>query len=83
MGIGSIITGTLLLIFSILIIGVVLFQQGHQANLSGAIAGGADSFLGKNQARSVDVFLAKITKFIALTFFVLTFVCNIFTLLNK
>lgn len=83
MGIGSIITGTILLLFSILIIFVVLFQQGHQANLSGAIAGGADTFLGKNQARTADIILAKITKFIAFAFFIMTFVCNIFTLLQK
>lgn len=83
MGMGSIITGAILLFFSFLIILVVIFQEGHQANLSGAIAGGADTFLGKNQAKSVDSFLAKSTKFIALTFFALTLVCNIFTLLNK
>lgn len=83
MGMGSIITGAILLFFSFLIILVVILQEGHQANLSGAIAGGADTFLGKNQAKSIDGFLAKWTKFIALTFFALTLVCNIFTLLNK
>ncbi|MDR1565079.1 MAG: preprotein translocase subunit SecG [Oscillospiraceae bacterium] len=83
MGIGSIISGSVLLVFSLLIILVVLLQEGHQANLSGAIAGGADTFLGKNQARSVDNFLARWTKFIAIAFFVLTLVCNVFTVINK
>jgi len=81
MGIGEIICGAVLLLFSILIIFVVILQEGHQSNLSGAIAGGADTFFSKNSARSIDAFLAKWTKVIAIGFFVLTLVCNIFTLM--
>ena len=70
------ILGGVLLLFAILIIIVVLLQEGRQANLSGTIAGGADSFLSKNKARTVDAFLARWTKFIAIAFFVLTVVVN-------
>ena len=59
------------------LIAVVLLQSGKSAGLSGAIAGGADTFLSKNKARSVDAFLARWTKVIAIGFFVLVIVTNI------
>ena len=43
----------------------------------GVVTGGADTFLSKNKARSVDAFLARWTKFIAIGFFVLVIVTNI------
>lgn len=76
----QIVFGSILIFFAALIIIIVLLQEGHQANLSGAIAGGADTFLGKNQAKTVDKFLAKWTKFIAIAFFIMTLVCNVFTI---
>ena len=41
---------------------VVLAQSGKSAGLSGAIAGGADTFLSKNKAKSWDAKLARWTK---------------------
>ena len=64
-----------LLLFSVAIILVVLLQEGNQKNL-GAVTGGADTFLSKNKARSVDAFLARWTKFIAIGFFGLVLVAN-------
>lgn len=43
------------------LIAVVLLQSGKSAGLSGAIAGGADTFLSKNKAKTVDAKLAKWT----------------------
>ena len=40
------------------LIAVVLLQSGKSAGLSGAIAGGADTFLSKNKAKTVDAKLA-------------------------
>ena len=57
-----------------LFLAVVLLQSGKSAGLSGAIAGGADTFLSKNKARGVDAKLAKMTKWVALAFMVLTLV---------
>ena len=54
------------------VIAVVMLQSGKSAGLSGAIAGGADTFLSKNKAKSVDAKLAKMTKWVALLFVVLT-----------
>lgn len=64
------IIGGVLIVFSVLIILVVLFQEGSQANL-GVISGAADSFMDKGRAKSWDARLAKWTKTIAIVFFVL------------
>ncbi|MBQ2667242.1 MAG: preprotein translocase subunit SecG [Clostridia bacterium] len=82
MGVLEIIFGIVLLLFSIAIILVVLLQEGHQHQL-GAITGGADTFLSKNKARSIDAFLSRWTKFIALGFFVLVIVMNIIMYFTK
>ena len=59
---------------ALFLIAVVLLQSGKSAGLSGAIAGGADTFLSKNKAKGVDAKLAKMTKWVALVFMVLTLV---------
>ena len=56
------------------LIAVVLLQSGKSAGLSGAIAGGADTFLSKNKAKSWDARLARWTKWVAILFMVLTLV---------
>jgi len=71
----EVIFGVILLIFSVAITVIVLLQEGHQQEL-GAITGGADTFLSKNKARSVDAFLARWTKVIAIGFFVLVIAIN-------
>ena len=54
------------------VIAVVMLQSGKIAVLSGAIAGGADTFLSKNKAKSVDAKLAKMTKWVAILWILLT-----------
>ena len=56
------------------LIAVVLLQSGKSAGLSGAIAGVADTFMAKNKAKTWDAKLAKITKWVAIGFMVLTFI---------
>lgn len=51
---------------------IVLFQSGKRSGLSGAIAGGADTFLSKGKAKTWDAKLAKATKWVGLVFVVLT-----------
>ena len=53
---------------------VVLAQSGKSAGLSGAIAGGADTFLSKNKAKSWDAKLARWTKWVAIAFMIITLV---------
>ena len=66
----EIIIGIVLILLSILIIAVVLLQQGRQSNL-GAIAGAADTFMEKGKARTLDALLAKWTKILVIVFMVL------------
>ena len=49
-----------------------MLQSGKSAGLSGAISGAADTFLSKNKAKSVDAKLAKMTKWVAIAFMLLT-----------
>ena len=55
---------------------IVLMQSGKSAGLSGSIAGGADNFLSKTKAKSLDAKLAKATKWFALAFVVFTLALN-------
>ncbi len=64
------------LLFAVILTVVVLFQSGKTAGLSGAISGGADTFLSKNKARSVDAKLARATKYVAIIFILLTLALN-------
>ena len=77
MGVLEIILGVLVFLISIIVIGVVLLQQGHRAGINGAISGAADTFLSKTKARTADAKLARMTKFIAIGFFVLVLAANI------
>ena len=60
------------LICGLIVIGIVLFQSGKSAGLSGAIGGVADSFMAKNK----DAKLARATKWVGAAFIVLTLVLN-------
>ena len=80
MGAFEIILGILVIIVSLAIIAVVLLQQGHRAGINGAISGGADTFLSKNKARTADARLSRMTKYIAILFFVLAIVANVIAL---
>lgn len=75
---------TLTIIFTILqvlsglaVMVIVLMQSGKSAGLSGAIAGGADTFLGKGKSKTLDAKLAKATKWFALVFVLLTLILNL------
>lgn len=63
--------GAVLILVSIIIIAVVLLQEGRSQNLSGAIAGGAETFLGKSKARTIEAKLERITKWLIIAFFVI------------
>ena len=56
---------------------IVLFQSGKRSGLSGAIAGGADTFMTKTKAKTWDAKLAKMTKWFAIAFVILTLVLNL------
>ena len=59
-------------VIALVLVAIVMLQSGKSAGLSGAIAGGVDTFLSKNKAKTWDSKLAKMTKWVALLFVVLT-----------
>ncbi len=61
-------------ILSLALIVVVLLQSGKQAGLSGSIGGGAETFFGKNKARTLDGLLSRLTTVLAILFVVVSFV---------
>lgn len=79
---GQIVVGIIMLIVSIVIISVVLLQQGRRSGI-GAISGGADTFFSKNKARTVDAVLSRWTKYIAIAFFVIAIIANVVALTSK
>ena len=63
----------LLILDCIALVTVVLLQEGKSNGLSGAISGGAEQLFGKQKQRGVDLFLHRLTIFLAVIFFVLMF----------
>ncbi len=55
-------------VISLVLVVVVLMQHGKQQGLSGAIAGGAETFFGKNKGRTIDAMLKKFTAVLAVLF---------------
>lgn len=72
----SIILDIVLILISLVLIAVVLMQQGQRQGL-GAISGGAETFFGKGKAKGLDAKLAKITKVSAVAFIVLAIATTI------
>ena len=64
------------LISGLTVTAIVLMQSGKSAGLSGAISGGAETFLSKGKAKTWDEKLAKATPWFAGAFVVLTFVLH-------
>lgn len=65
------------ILFAVSIIVIVLLQSGKSAGLSGIIAGGAETFFGKNKGRTIDAMLNKYTSFAAIAFLVTSVVLYI------
>ena len=80
MAVHEIILGIVLILLSVAIIVLVLLQEGKSAGLSGVIAGGAETFFGKNKSRTMESKLVLITKIIAISFFVLALVATLLLL---
>ena len=65
--------GSIIIVFALVMIAVVLLQEGRQSNM-GAISGSTDSFMDKGRSRTLDAILARCTKWLAIIFFVLVLV---------
>ncbi len=80
MSVLEIVLGVFLILLSVLLIAIVLMQKSREGGLSGAIAGGSDTFFGKNKGRTNEARLAKMTRYIAIVFFVLAFAATLLIL---
>lgn len=66
--------GIILIIAAIFLVVAVLMQNGKDHNLSGTIAGGAETFFGKTKGSTLDKKLSKLTTVVAIVFCVLVLV---------
>ena len=66
--------GIILIIAAIFLIVAVLMQHGKSHNLSGTIAGGAETFFGKTKGSTLDKKLSKLTTVVAIIFCVLVLI---------
>ena len=78
MDIAMLIIGIILLVFALFLIVAVLMQQGKAHNLSGAIAGGAETFFGKSKAQPMNKKLSVLTTVVAIVFALL--VCAVYVM---
>lgn len=70
----EIILGILLLVLAVFLIVAVLLQSGKDKKLSGAIAGGAETFFGQGKGSKMDKVLPRITTVLSIVFVVLVIV---------
>ena len=68
------ILGGILLALAVVLTVLVLFQQGKDKSLSGAITGGADTFFGKSKGANNDKLLSTITAVASIVFAVIVVV---------
>ena len=66
------------IILSLILIVVVLFQSSNQEGLSGSIAGGAETFFGKNKGRTLDAKMKKWTAVVAVLFLISSVLLGMF-----
>ena len=70
----EIIIGIALLLMAVFLVAAILMQSGKDKRLSGTIAGGAETFFGKEKASTMDKVLSKVTTIVAIVFAVLVVV---------
>ncbi|WP_414044723.1 preprotein translocase subunit SecG [Macrococcus equi] len=68
----------LLIIDCLVLITVVLLQEGKSNGLSGAISGGAEQLFGKQKQRGVDLILNRITIVASVLLFLITIAIGYF-----
>lgn len=71
------ILGVVVLLLAVAIVVLVLMQSGKDKKLSGAIAGGAETFFGQGKGSKLDKVLPKITTAVAIVFVILVVVMYI------
>ncbi len=65
---------SVMIVLAIFLMVAVLMQSGKDSNLSGTIAGGAETFFGKTKGKTIDRVLSKATTIVSIIFVVLVLV---------
>ena len=73
----TIVLGIILIVLAVALSVLVMMQSGKDKKLSGAIAGGSDSFYGKTKSTDRSKLLSIVTSAVAVVFVVLVFVMYI------
>lgn len=82
MGAIEIISGILLILCSIFIVVITLMQSQKQQGMTSAVQGSNnDSFYGKNSQNTREKALERLTKIVAVIFFVVTIAVNIISVI--
>lgn len=74
----QLVIGIILIVFAVFLVIAVLMQQGKAHNLSGTIAGGAETFFGKSKAQTINKKLSILTTVVAIIFVLL--VCAVYVM---
>jgi len=75
----ELVLGIVLIVLSVALTVMVLFQSSKDTRLSGTIAGGAETFFGKTKGSSMDKLLSKLTIVVSALVVILTIVMVIIT----
>lgn len=74
----QIIGGIIMLVCSVLIIAITMMQEQKQQDMGSALSGQSDNFYGKGDVTSSkEQALARLTKLLAIVFFVVTIAVNV------
>ncbi|MBR6515002.1 MAG: preprotein translocase subunit SecG [Clostridia bacterium] len=73
----NLVFGIILLVAAVFLVVAVLMQSGKSHNLSGSIAGGAETFFGKTKGKSIDKVLSKVTTIVAIVFVLIVIVAYV------
>lgn len=76
MGVAEVIIGIGILISSLAIIGLILLQEGRRTGIS-TISGTSDTFLSKNNSRTRQARIARLTRILVALFLILTIVASV------
>ena len=68
----------LLFAMGLILVAAILIQQGKDKNLSGSIAGAADTFMGRTKAKKIDKFLSKLTIIVSILFAIVVICAYLF-----
>ena len=63
--------GIILLVLAVALVVLVLLQSGKEKNLSGSIAGGAETFFGKSKGSDISKKLSVVTTVLSIVFVLL------------